>query len=245
MAHIHCDFSSECLKMNTAIHVVLPEKTDLSQVRVIYLFHGLQDNCSGWNRYTSVERYAREKNAALVIPEVQRSFYTDMALGVNYFSYVRQELPQVCQTMFGLSARRELNYVMGLSMGGYGALKCALTDPERYAACAAFSAVADLPDRVKNADTETGLEFQAIFGPDRVVPEDCDLFALLRQVDPGRAPRIKTYCGESDELFESNQRLAKALRAQGFSNTFEHWQGGHDWIFWDKAAERAIGALLD
>lgn len=245
MAHIHCDFSSECLKMNTALNVVLPEKMDLSQVRAIYLFHGLQDNCSGWTRYTSVERYAREKNAALIIPEVQRSFYTDMALGPGYFSYVSQELPQVCQTMFGLSARRELNYVMGLSMGGYGALKCALTEPERYAACATFSAVTDMPFWVKKADEEMGREFQAIFGPDRVVPEECDLFALLKKVDPKTAPRIKTYCGESDELFEFNQRFAQALREHGFSNTFEHWQGGHDWVFWDKAVERAISALLD
>lgn len=78
MAHLRCDFRSDAMGMNTSMTVILPEKTDLSQVPVVYLLHGLEDNCTGWARYTSVERYAREKNAALVMPEVQRSFYADM-----------------------------------------------------------------------------------------------------------------------------------------------------------------------
>ena len=72
MAHLRCDFRSDAMAMNTSMTVILPEKTDLSQVPVVYLLHGLEDNCTGWTRYTSVERYAREKGAALVIPEVQR-----------------------------------------------------------------------------------------------------------------------------------------------------------------------------
>mgnify|MGYP002545192009 CR=1 FL=1 len=63
MAHLRCDFRSDAMGMNTSMTVILPEKTDLSQVPVVYLLHGLEDNCTGWVRYTSVERYAREKNA--------------------------------------------------------------------------------------------------------------------------------------------------------------------------------------
>ena len=74
MAHMRCDFRSDAMGMNTSMTVILPEKTDLSQVPVVYLLHGLEDNCTGWARYTSVERYAREKNAALVMPEEQRVF---------------------------------------------------------------------------------------------------------------------------------------------------------------------------
>lgn len=84
MAHLRCDFRSDAMGMNTSMTVILPEKTDLSQVPVVYLLHGLEDNCTGWARYTSVERYAREKNAALVMPEVQRSFYADMDRGLPY-----------------------------------------------------------------------------------------------------------------------------------------------------------------
>ena len=133
--------------MNTSMTVILPEKTDLSQVPVVYLLHGLEDNCTGWARYTSVERYAREKNAALVMPEVQRSFYADMDRGLPYFTFIHDELPEICRGFFGFSARREKNYMMGLSMGGYGTLKCVLQTPERYAGAATFSRLRSFPRR--------------------------------------------------------------------------------------------------
>ena len=95
MAHLRCDFRSESLDMNTSMTVVLPEGVKQSEVPVIYLLHGLSDNCTGWSRYTSVERYVREYGAALVMPEVQRSYYTDMAEGIDYFTYIHDELPKI------------------------------------------------------------------------------------------------------------------------------------------------------
>lgn len=244
MAHIHCDFSSEQLGMNTAVNVVLPERVTMSEVPVIWLFHGLMDNCSGWCRYTSVERYARMHNAALVIPEVQRSYYTDMEYGLKYFSYVSEELPERCREFFGFSADRERNYVMGLSMGGYGALKCAFTHPERYAGAASFSAVTDMPARVKNASDKEKPEYTAIFGPDLKVKEKDDLFALADKADVKTFPRILTYCGEEDGLFEQNRRFADRLTELGFDETFSHWSGNHDWVFWDSAVKKAIDTML-
>jgi S-formylglutathione hydrolase FrmB len=64
-------------------------------VKVVYLLHGLTDNCTGWTRYSSCERYARERGVALVIPEVQRSFYIDGVYGLKYFTYVAEELPKM------------------------------------------------------------------------------------------------------------------------------------------------------
>ena len=60
--------------MGTSMTIVLIENRDMFDVNVVYLLHGLADNCTGWSRYTSVERYARKYEIALVIPEVQRSF---------------------------------------------------------------------------------------------------------------------------------------------------------------------------
>ena len=108
MAHIRCDFRSETLDMGTSMTAFLPEGMDCSKARVVYLLHGLADNCTGWARYTSVERYARRYNVAVIIPEVQRSFYADMKQGLPYFSFVSKELPRICSNMFGLSQGVEL-----------------------------------------------------------------------------------------------------------------------------------------
>ena len=104
MAFLHCEIASESLRMATAVDVILPDNGDLSEVKTLYLLHGLTDDCTGWTRYTAVERYARERGLAVVLPEVQRSFYTDMAYGLPYFTYVSEELPAVCRRMFGLGA---------------------------------------------------------------------------------------------------------------------------------------------
>ena len=140
---------------------------------MVYLLHGLTDNCTGWHRFSRVEAYARAKGAALVMPEVQRSFYTDMQAGGAYYTYVSEELPRFCEGLFRLSSRPRQRYVMGLSMGGYGALKCALRAPERYAGCAAFSAVTDVNDYLEQRRADPGplgREAAALFGPGRPAP---------------------------------------------------------------------------
>lgn len=185
MAFLHCEIASESLRMATAVDVILPDKGDLSEVKTLYLLHGLTDDCTGWTRYTAVERYARERGLAVVLPEVQRSFYTDMAYGLPYFTYVSEDLPAVCRRMFGLGAAREQNYIFGLSMGGYGAMKCALTYPDRYAGAASFSGVCDLRRTVERRSISLHeSEIAAIFAEEKAVPPKDDLFVLAEPALP-------------------------------------------------------------
>ena len=102
MAFLNCEVFSKTLNMATALRVILPDEGELGAANTVYLLHGLSDNSSGWTRYTAVEQYARERGLAVVMPEVQRSFYADMAAGLNYFGYVAVELP----AMSGCSACR-------------------------------------------------------------------------------------------------------------------------------------------
>ena len=120
MAFLSTDIYSSVLNMDTHINVILPhDKTATDEpAKVLYLLHGLSDDCSKWTRFTAIERKISGKNLAVVMPEVQRSFYTDMRYGLNYFSFVAYELPKLCQKMFNVSNKREDNFIAGLSMGG-------------------------------------------------------------------------------------------------------------------------------
>ena len=230
--------------MSTSLEVILPDEGKLKDAPVIYLLHGLSDNCTGWSRYTAIERYARDKGAAVIMPEVQRSFYADMSLGVGYFSYVSKELPQICARFFGLSTKREKNFVMGLSMGGYGALKCALTYPRQYAGCASFSGVGDIAGRLGRAEGKMVREFQAIFGPDMKVPEEASLLRLLEKRKAYQLPKFFITCGEQDGLYPDSCKISEALEKKGANVTFKHWPGNHTWDLWDKSVQMAIQALL-
>lgn len=241
MAFLHVDYSSKALEMATCFQVVLPDEGDLKQVKVIYLLHGLTDNCTGWARYTACERYARERGVALVMPEVQRSFYIDGVHGLKYFTYVSQELPQAVHRMFGLSLEKEKSYVMGLSMGGFGALKCALTYPERYAGCGSFSGVTDLEGmRALPDGSLRSWEFDALLGAGKQAGAENDLFLLAEKKN---LPPVYLSCGEQDRLYGLNVKFAQHLEKLGVQYRFDHRAGAHTWDFWDQSLQDCMNWL--
>ena len=243
MALLRVEYASKVLEMNTSFQVVLPDEGDLKDAKVVYLLHGLTDNCTGWTRYSSCERYAREHGVALIIPEVQRSFYIDGVYGLNYFTYVSQELPQIVHRMFGLSLEKGKNYVMGLSMGGYGALKCALTYPDRYAGCGSFSGVTDLKRYAASpAISLKPREFTALLGPEHVISRENDLFALAAQVSD--IPPIYLSCGEQDAHYDANNSFAAHLESLGATYRYDHRPGNHSWDFWDQSLQDCMNYLF-
>ena len=139
MAVLTMDFASKQLKMNTLLTVVLPdpsqmEDTPLSERKVLWLLHGLSEDATSWLRSSMIEQYTRDAGIIAVLPSGGRSMYCDNVLGQNYFSYIADELPEYLSLVFGLSRSRKNNFIAGSSMGGLGAMKLALTYPERYAA---------------------------------------------------------------------------------------------------------------
>ena len=238
---------SESLGMMTSLSVSLPlgkAGGPEGEMPVLYLLHGLSENHSAWLRRSRADYYAEQAGIALVMPEVQRSFYCDMACGLDYYTYVAEELPVLCRQMFRLSDRREDTFVAGLSMGGYGALKLALRRPGRCAAAGSFSGATDV--RARLAASANGMaekEIASICGG-CLAPED-DLFPLAEQaVKGGPIPALYISCGESDFMIEDNRRFHRHLDALGIGHTYEEWPGTHNWDFWDESIRRALGFFV-
>lgn len=247
MALLTCDFFSDSLGRGTSINVVLPQPTQ-EQIgvsgsgfedppRVLYLLHGLSDDHTAWVRYTSIERYATARGFAVVMPAVDRSFYANEKHGHAYWDYVSEELPQVVRRFLRVSDDPGDTFVAGLSMGGYGALKHAVTHPERYAGVASLSGVADirqLADRLERGEIVERV-FGGSFGP-----ED-DLFSLLVSVDPDTAPRLYVGCGtEEDRLMPPNERFVAEARGRGLDVTTDFRPGVHEWGLWDTQIESVL-----
>lgn len=244
MAFLRCDFYSQQLQMQTSVQVVFPEGERLDKIPVVYLFHGLSDNATCWQRRVPVERYALRYKLAIVMPEVQRSWYTDMAQGMRYFSYIHKELPDFCHDTFGFSKKREQSYAMGLSMGGYGALKCALTQPFRYAGCASFSGAVRVDTRfIRYSDNlQMMREWSAITGStNEQLGPVVDLRALAKKArGKGKLPGIFMTCGSEDFLLEANHSFVETLEDCGIPHTYEEWPGAHTWEFWQVSLEKAL-----
>jgi len=71
-------------------------------------------------------------------------FYVDateapFARNYHMWTYVTDELPKLVAEQFPVDAKRQS--IMGHSMGGHGALTCALRNPHRYRAASAFAPI--------------------------------------------------------------------------------------------------------
>ena len=211
MAFCELRYHSDALGRAVSVNVILPEnaKTLIGMTtgagatyKTLYLLHGLSDDHTIWERRTSIERYAAEHGIAVVMPNGGRSWYTDMANGARYFTFITEELPVACRGFFrGMSDKREDNFIGGLSMGGYGAVKAALSFPERYAGCICLSGALDI-STFKHHSIE---EWRAIFGYDLTSAEELcgsrhDVYTLAQKnAREGREfPKMYMLCGDND-----------------------------------------------
>src|SRR5918996_4509296 len=184
------NFFSETLTLGCAMHVLLPQrsladaqKKPKKKYRTLYLLHGHSDDHTAWQRWTSIERYVEGLNLVVVMPAVHLSFYNDMAHGGKYWQFISEEVPTMVRDIFPLSSARKDNFVAGLSMGGYGAFKLALTHLDRFAAAASLSGALDIREVVDpngKRNYEAWLEeMRTVFGDLSKVPgSKHDLFLL-------------------------------------------------------------------
>jgi len=251
VALLQCAFFSEVLGLSTSMSVILPQETStqiglVGQARdgvhpTLYLLHGLSDDDTTWLRRTSIERYVSALGLAVVMPRVDRSFYSDERHGNRYWTFLSEELPIVVEGFFHVSPRREDTFVAGLSMGGYGALKWALRQPQRFAAAASLSGALNIAERDQFGG-RPGLKEQ-IFGGQSIRATPDDLIWLLDQVDPPSSPSMYVCCGAEDDLLGENRTFIEAAERRGFPVTVDIGPGRHEWGYWDRKVQDVLAWL--
>jgi putative tributyrin esterase len=260
MALAHVNFFSDVLGLCCQADVILPQKQQgigqagaehSGDVPVLWLLHGASDDHTIWQRRTSIERYVAPLGIAVVMPAVQLSFYTNMESGGRYFDYIADELPLIMRDFFHFSARREDNFVAGLSMGGYGAFKLALTRPGQYAAAASLSGALDIaklagmrlkPPAARTEPKRANL-MKLIFGNVKDLPgSEHDLLHLLeKNVSEGvDLPRLYVTCGTEDFLYADNQTFLDLAQRLGVDLTYHEEPGEHEWGYWDRNIQKVL-----
>ncbi len=247
---------STVLEKDTGITIVTPSNLEKdSPYKVAYLLHGLCGDSATWVDDSMLPVYAREGQTIFIMPDAARSFYTDMCHGPRYFTFLTDELPRICKSVFQISAKREDTAVLGASMGGYGALKCALSRPEQYGMCGAFSSAClflreGLDDQRENGTKPEFIErygalllsdFVSIFGEALEWKPEYEILELAKRLkNKALKPAIYMTCGNSDPFQPSHKQFQKEMEPLGFAFRYEEWQGGHDFIFFDHSLKRAI-----
>jgi S-formylglutathione hydrolase FrmB len=217
-------------------------KTKHPKFRTLFLLHGGVEDARSWLAYTNIEKYADKHNLAVVLPSVGNSFYADMKHGEKYWTYVSDELIRFVRSVFPLSEKREDNYVAGLSMGGYGAFKMALSKPELFSAGISLSGALDISSLFENVGT-TPINLNNIFGSkEEFLESDNNLNKLIDQLIQNKVdiPKLYIACGLDDNLYESNKEFLRKLNSHSVDVTYDEGPGGHEWDFWDVYIKKAI-----
>ncbi|MDD6661624.1 MAG: alpha/beta hydrolase family protein [Lachnospiraceae bacterium] len=254
MAHIDCSFYSPSLKKNAHVIVFLPSMSadDYLENRevhyydkdkkypVLYLLHGSYGDCLDWSLRTGIERYAQDKQIAVVMPSGENSSYVNMAHGEAYQTYIGKELPEFMVKMFPVSEAREDTYIAGLSMGGYGAYRIGLEYPETFGYIAALSGAMDMPgllcSNVAHAQKMPANYKAAVYRDHHnMAGTRDDLPTLLKeQLEAGvTLPKLYMTCGTEDFIYPSNEAFYGKACELGVQVTYEKFPGVHGWDYWD------------
>ena len=253
MASFHGYVAPVSLGIQTGLQIILPEHTNqTTQPKTLYLLHGMGDNETIWTRRTAIERYADTYGFTVIMPSVDTSYYTDMAYGKNYWTYISEELPKIISTHFNITTDPEHTYVAGLSMGGYGSFKLALNHPNRFRAAASFSGALDVKSLLAHTPEENKeqrkLSLKIIFGDNPNLDAiGADLFSLItKHQEAGLAlPDLYQYCGTDDFLYRMNTNFRNHLKEQGIQAYYEESKADHTWDYWDYCIESFLKKICE
>ncbi len=249
MALINYTFYSQVLRTQTKVAVVIPTREvfpEGKKFRTLYILHGGSDDCTYYVRNTGIERFATEGKFAVVMPEVQNSFYSDMKHGPKYFTYISQELPALMEAVFPLSGKREDHFLVGNSMGSHGAMKWGLRCPEFFNAVAGMSGVGGADEmeifKARFAAKENNTILNAFGRLEQYKNSENDLkFLAKKLVESGKSmPRYYSCCGTEDFTYDGVIKFQAYAKEIGFPLVYEEGPGAHTWDFWDQWLRRII-----
>jgi S-formylglutathione hydrolase len=155
----HDSSATQCA-MEFAVYV--PPQAEHGKVPVLYWLSGLTCTWANFTEKAGVQRHAAAHGLIVVAPDTSprgiglpgeddaydfgsgAGFYVDAtvmpwARHYRMYTYVTQELPALIEA--SLPVDRERRGIFGHSMGGHGALICALKNPERYRSLSAFAPI--------------------------------------------------------------------------------------------------------
>ncbi|MCR5178152.1 MAG: acetylesterase [Lachnospiraceae bacterium] len=250
MALIQVNYLSCALYRTVPVNVVLPidridyDKAEyLSQSRgpfkTLYLLHGLLGNHTDWISGSRIQRWAEEKNLAVVMPSGENAFYFD---GRNphsdYGRFIGEELPDITRRMFPLSDKREDTYIAGLSMGGYGAIRNGIVYSDKFSHVAGLSAAVHFFEYEEEDENVLGLLDDKEYAKKTDLNPKVAIDELIAQKRP--MPEFYLACGRQDDLMPANEDLRDYLIEKGADVTWVEEDAGHEWDFWDDQIRKVL-----
>jgi S-formylglutathione hydrolase FrmB len=244
-------FFSTALGRTMPYRVFLPETVAPgTKLSVAYLLHGGNGSFRDFSNSSTVSSFALAKDRGgliLVMPDGEFSYWFN-AVGKprdRFQDYVTNDLVADVESRFPAARDRNHRAIIGISMGGWAAVKLALDHPDLYGFAAGFSPAIEATHRgFSPVAIGQWLRLKEIFGPvGGPVRIANDPFELVKTADPARTPFLYITSGESEPLLVPIRRFVGLLEQRHFAYAFATKPGGHDWGDWDSQLPGCFAAL--
>ncbi|WP_126244872.1 alpha/beta hydrolase [Chitinophaga rhizosphaerae] len=228
---------SAAMKKNIPAVVITPDKATDAALPVVYLLHGYSGNYSDWvKKVPAVKDYADRFNMIIVCPDGGfGSWYWNSPVdaGFQYETYVAEELVKWVDGKFKTIASPKGRAIMGLSMGGHGALYLAMRHQDVFGAAGSMSGGVDIRPFPKNWDMAKRL------GTYAEQPARWEQHTVMNQLHLLTAGSLSLMidCGTEDFFFGVNEKLHETLLYRNIPHDYVVRPGGHTWAYWANAVE--------
>ncbi len=256
MAYFRIRMHVNALRRQASFEMLIPNdiRTDvpakeaakpMSELKTLFLLHGYTGCAGNW----VPEPLASQYGFAIVMPSAENSFYLDgLSTGHQFQTFVGVELVDYVRNTFGLAKRPEDTYIMGMSMGGFGALHTALAYPKTFGKAAGLSSALLVHEiaKMKPGDSNSVANYEyyrECFGDlDKVEESDNNPETLVKKLlaKGEKLPEMYICCGTEDFLLESNRAFSAFLKSQCVAHVYEEGPGMHDMKFWSESVEKVI-----
>ncbi|MGY3702871.1 hypothetical protein BW731_04800 [Vagococcus martis] len=202
------------------------------EVSVIYLLHGRGGNAKSFLNQTTIERFIQGTSFIAFSVDVGNSYYANSDAFGDVLTFVSQEFPIMMQRIHPFNIKNE--FIIGISMGGYGVLKLLEKYPDRYRGSAMLSPLLvmdTLANHIPQTKKELGTVFQKEAWPNLV---QSDLHHL------GLETHLIHCCGKDDFMIEDSLDFSNKIGSFLPNYSFYVSEGEHNWDYWDGQLSQII-----
>ena len=233
---------SQGMKRGIDMIVIAPDQSlgnTPTHCPVIYLLHGFGNNHFAWLQIKpNLPQIADRKGLIFVCPDGQESWYWDspQCPDSRYETFISQEMIAYVDAHYATIADRTGRAIMGLSMGGHGALWNAIRHKEVFGAAGSTSGGVDIRPFPNSWNMSKQL------GDKESNPEVWEQHTVINQVN-----RLQNHdlaliidCGEEDFFLEVNKAFHQKLLEQGIEHDFITRPGSHNKTYWHNSIDYQI-----
>ncbi|MBG6236080.1 S-formylglutathione hydrolase FrmB [Pedobacter sp. CAN_A7] len=226
---------SESMKKKIKAVVVLPagyggEK----RFPTVYLLHGYSGGYADYIRNTpAIKDYADRYQLIIVCADGRNSWYLDSPVDSTwkYETYVAKELVGWIDKRYSTIADLKGRAIMGLSMGGHGALSLAIKHQDVFGAAGSMSGGLDLRPFPGNWEISKRLGSYALNADSWKENSVMEMIPLLST----HQLALIIDCGEDDFFYPVNLKFHEQLKYNNIAHDFISRPGNHDWKYWTNA----------